>query len=99
EGIAQTISGIQYVIEQADLAKIKVARKMKTKKIVPQGARNELQKLYLTADRQADIVIFDLLLRHTSLRHQWFYIDPGFDRVRAGETRNHAASAAGHADR
>src|SRR5215831_19266696 len=64
KGLAQKLGGIKDVIEQPDLAKIKVARKMKSEKVILQCIRDQLDKFDLTLHRKSIVIIFDLPARH-----------------------------------
>ena len=66
KGIAQKLGGIKDVIEQTNLTKIKIARKVESEKIVMQGIRDMLNKFDLTCHREANVIIFDLPARHAS---------------------------------
>src|SRR5262249_37778279 len=67
KSVAQQLGGIQHIIERPDLAKIIVARNMKSEKIILQCVRDQLDKSDLTLHGEPNAIVFDLLTRHTGL--------------------------------
>src|SRR5215831_17533036 len=75
KGITQKLAGTHDVVEQPDLAKIIVARQMKSEKTILQRVRDELKKFDLTLRREPNIIIFDLPTGHPGLLHQRRHVD------------------------
>ena len=98
KSVAQQLGGIQHIIEQPDLAKIIVARKMKSEKIILQCVRDQFDKSDLTLHREPNTVVFDLLTRHTGLHHQRRHVDPRRAGACTGESRQRAGGARARAD-
>jgi hypothetical protein len=66
KGVAQPVGGIQHVIEQAYFPKVRIARQMKSEKIILQCIRDQADKFDL-AFRGPNVFYFDLPPRYTSL--------------------------------
>src|SRR5215813_7021510 len=76
KGVPQQVGRIQYVIEQPNLSKVRIASQMKSEKIILQCIRNQFDKFDLAFNRKRNVLFFDLPTRDPSLRHQWRDIDP-----------------------
>jgi len=61
QGVAQELGGIHDVMKQPDLAKIQVARKMKSEMIVLQCLGGKVQKADLISNFHANVGVFDLV--------------------------------------
>src|SRR5262245_11688720 len=97
KAVAQQVGRIPHIIEQPDLAKIIVACKMKSEKIIVQCVRDQFDKFNLTFHREPNAVVFDLLARHTGLHHQGRHVDARRHGVCTGESRERAGGAWAHA--
>jgi hypothetical protein len=94
KGVAQQFGRIPHIVEQPDLAKIIVACKMKSEKIVMQCDRDQFDKFDLTLRREPNVLIFDLLARDSGLHHQGLHVDAA-DMARAQASRDNKPAAHG----
>ena len=85
QGFADLFRGGQHVIEQPDFPKVKIARQMKSEKIVLQRVRDQLKQDDLALYRDPCAAIFDLPSSHSRPNQQWSKIDPGAVRAQASE--------------
>jgi hypothetical protein len=75
KSVRQPIGGIQDIIEQPYLPKVRIARQMKSEKVILQCIRDQLDKFDLALHSEPNVFFFDLLPRDTSLHHQWRHVD------------------------
>jgi hypothetical protein len=66
---------------------------VKSQKVVGKGFSNEVKKQNLTADADANVRVFNLCSRQTSLSQQRLDIDLLFQRVRECESSNSTLGA------
>ena len=95
KGVAKQLGRIPHIIEQPDLAKIIVASKMKSEKIIVQGVRDQLDKFDLSFRREPNAFIFDLLARDSGLHHQGRPSTPA-DMARVQARRDSSPTAVGY---
>jgi hypothetical protein len=90
QGLAERLGGRRDIIEEPHLANIEALGEVKAKKIVLQCVCDEFDKSDLTLHREPNAIVFDLLTRYTSLRHQRRHVNPRRSRPSRGEPRQRA---------
>jgi hypothetical protein len=95
-GVTEPFGGRHDIIEQSDLSKIKVAGKMKSKKIILHRGCGKIQKPDLALHLEARAAIFNLLLGQAGFRQQRRQLDP---RLSQGCTGVPAYSSRGARER
>jgi len=90
QGLTQSVRGSRDVIEEPKLLRFsELLTEVKSKKLVLQRARGEVQKPDLTFDTEAGISILDMLFGQPGLLQKRLWLDPSRLRPFAGKARDH----------